>query len=159
MIRSDRGSETVQFAVAAPLLLLVVFSTMQVGGMMLAATQLSSDIVWACRQLDVAGLRHAADKEAFVKAGILGSATQLDPENLSVDRVLSRSEEVEAAGFSASGEPVDRRSKVTALSYEVRYDVPSILDVPGLSGRSFARQVDCRYVEGCAVEIQLGRAS
>lgn len=52
MVRSDRGSETVQFAIAAPLLLLVVFSTMQVGGMMLATTQLSSDIVRACNVPD-----------------------------------------------------------------------------------------------------------
>ncbi len=154
----DAGSEVVQFALAMPLLLLVVFSVVQVGGMVLAVNQVSSDIVRACRQLDAAGLQRAADKEAFVKEGIVGKATQLREENLSVENVSVETSIVRVEGLTEAGGMVDQRTSATAFSYDVRYNVPSILALPGLEGRVLARHVNCDYVDGRVIEVSLGAA-
>ena len=152
---SERGSEVVQFALVAPLLLFALFGIVQVGGMMLAASQVSSDITRACRQMDLAGLRLASDKEAFVKAGILGASTQLIPENLQVERVRLESAQTRVTRLLGEGDSAEQRTATARLSYDVRYEVPSILDVPGLSGRTFSRHVDCSYVEGRVIEVEV----
>ena len=45
----ERGSEIVQSVVAVPLVLLVVFATVQAGGMMLSVNRLTADLARACR--------------------------------------------------------------------------------------------------------------
>ena len=52
----------VQFVIVLPLLLELVFSIEQLACMTLAASQLSSEITRACRQLDATGFELAANK-------------------------------------------------------------------------------------------------
>ena len=80
----ERGSEMVQFLVVVPLVLLVLAAALQVGAVMLSIDRLTADVTRACRQLDAAGLSLAADKERFVKDELLGAATQLQPDLLTV---------------------------------------------------------------------------
>lgn len=153
---TERGSEVVQFAIAVPLLLFVVFGIMQVGGMMLAASQLSCGITRACRQLDIAGLQHAEDKEAFVKAGVLGAATQLVPSNLDVWQVRAFDQQERISQSATGGDIAEQLSTSTTLSYDIRYEIPSLLSLPGLFDQSFSRHVVCTYVEERVVEVRLG---
>ncbi len=86
----ERGSEIVQSVVAVPLVLLVVFAaTVQAGGMMLSVNRLTADLARACRQMDTAGLALAVDRERFVADEVLGAATQLKPDLLTVSNVRS----------------------------------------------------------------------
>ena len=85
----ERGSEIVQSVVAVPLVLLVVFATVQAGGMMLSVNRLTADLARACRQMDTAGLAFAVDRERFVADEVLGAATQLKPDLLTVSNVRS----------------------------------------------------------------------
>lgn len=154
-VRSERGSETVQFAVAVPLLLAVLFSIMQVGGMMLATSQVSSEVTRASRQLDVAGFELAADKTAFVKREVLGAVTQLKAENLRIDNVEWRREQ-QRSRESHEGGAMEQRTTVASVSYDVAYRLPAIAALPGLTGREIARHVQCALVDGRVIEVELG---
>lgn len=156
--RFEQGSEVVQFILAVPLLLFVLFAVVQVGGMMLSANQVGADITRACRQLDAAGLMRTTDKETFVKEGILGASTQLKGENLQVENVHAKSDTAISEVRLQSEGSIAQRTSTTTLSYDVSYEVPSILAFPGLSGRRLARHVDCAFVDGRAIEVSLGEA-
>lgn len=150
----ERGSEVVQFVVALPLLLLVVFAVVQLGGMTLAASQLSSEITRACRQLDVAGLERAADKEVFLKEEILGASTQLRAESLHVEHVSWRRAATRSSG-EETGLAIEQRTTAVELSYYVRYELPSLIQLPGLSGQMLVRKVESSLVEGRTIEVEV----
>lgn len=154
----DRGSEVVQFVLAVPLLLFMVFAIIQLGGMMLSANQLSADISRACRQLDVVGFESALNKETFIKEGILGKSTQLKESNLQVSAVQSKKDEQCLTGRLPDQGLVEQRTATTTLTYDVGYAVPSFLAVPGLSDGLLSRHVTCVYVDGRAIELALAAA-
>ena len=118
----ERGSEIVQFAVVVPLLMLVVFATVQLGGMTLVANQLSSEITRACRQFDVGGFERATDKEAFVEEGIVGASSQLRPNSLHVERGAVGTPDAAKSGrlrgrfHRAGGRPGSRSRTMCATS-------------------------------------------
>lgn len=154
--RSERGSEIVQFVVVLPLLLAMLFSIMQLAGMMLATSQVSSEITRACRQLDVVGFQRAADKERFVKDGILGASTQLDPDRLSVGGVTWAYEKRTQRQDVEDGSVLEQEALVAIASYDVRYRLPAIADLPGLTGKVLERHVRCSLVDGRTIEIERG---
>lgn len=154
---SERGSEVVQFVVTVPLLLFVVFAVVQVGGMTLAVSQVSSELTQAGRQLDVAGLELASDKEAFVKAGVMGASTQLKGDRLRVERVRVKQGGSRFVREASDGMSIEQRTTSIVLSYDVSYDLPSFLDVPGLADQVLRRHVEAEFVSGRAVEVEMGR--
>lgn len=147
-----------QFAVAFPLLLFVVVATMQVGGMMLSISRVSSDLVRACRSLDADGLALAADKDAFVKDRIVHASSTLVSENLVVEGAVctpvedDRRHPVRDAGLLA------QRTQGVAVSFDVSYEIPSLIDFPGLSGQRIARRVECVRLGQQTVEVEVGDA-
>lgn len=159
MVRmGERGSEIVQFVIVLSLLLAVLFSIMQLAGMELAASQVSSEITRACRQLDAAGFELASDKERFVKEGILGASTQLDPDRLFVGHVGWTSDQTKQKQEVRGGGVIEERVTVVAASYDVRYVLPALADLPGLTNRVLERRVQCSFVDGRTVEIVQERA-
>lgn len=156
MRKCERGSEIVQFTVALPLLLAVVFSIVQLAGMELAASQVSSEITRACRQFDAAGFETASNKERFVKEAILGFSSQLDPERLAVERVRWGYEKAVQEQKVPDGSVIGQRSTVVTASYDVRYRMPSIVDVPGLTERTLERHVQCSFIDGRVIEVERG---
>lgn len=151
---AERGSEVVQFVVVLPLLLLVVFAVVQIGGMTLVTSQLSSEITRACRQLDIAGLERAADKEAFLEAEILGASSQLKAELLQVDHVNWR-REAKRSTDEGQALAIEQRTTAVMLSYNVRYEMPSLMQAPGLSGHVLMRTVESTFVEGRTIEVEV----
>lgn len=156
MRRCERGSEIVQAVVAVPLLLLIVFSVVQAAGMMLTVSRVSTDITRACWQLDTAGLALAGDKEAFVKSELLGAATQLQADRLSVDSVvLSFASDEGQFGTTEGNLSVAQRTSVAQASFDVAYDLPVLAAIPGLDERTITRHVACARTEGRIVEVEV----
>lgn len=159
----ERGSEMVQFLVVVPLVLLVLAAALQVGAVMLSIDRLTADVTRACRQLDAAGLSLAADKERFVKDELLGAATQLQPELLTV-RDVRLSFDSDANSSLALAHPgsvedgllvIEERTSNGHFSFDVAYELPSLAAIPGMEHRSIARHVECARTEGRVVEVEV----
>lgn len=166
----ERGSEIVQSVVAVSLVLLVVFAAVQAGAMMLSVNRLTADLTRACQQMDTAGLVLAADRERFVADEVLGAATQLRPDLLTVSNV--RAEELAtmqgarlAAGAPSGGAGeegarsdagVVQRTDAVSVSFDVRYELPSLAAIPGLAHCAIARHVVCELMAGRIVEVEVG---
>lgn len=154
MVRvSEQGSEVVQFVVALPLLLVVLFSIVQLAGMMLATSQVSSEITRACRQLDAGGFELAADKERFIKDGIAGASTQLNLERLDVEHVQWRRGRTVQEREAWDGGRIEQQATVVTASYDVCYRLPVIANLPGFTERTLERHVECAFVDGQTIEI------
>lgn len=156
MIDYERGNESVQFVIAVPLLLAVVFATIQIGGMMLSTSRLSADIVRAGRHMNAGELDLAADKDEFVKNEIVHLSDQLVEDNLTVDHTTCSSigdDEVQPVQGEGS---IMRHVRRTAVSFDVSYEMPSIALLPGLSGRRITRHVECERADGKIFEVRVG---
>ncbi len=155
MSSRERGGEAVQFMVAVSALLLIVFGAVQIGGMMLSTTRISSDVLRACKQLNAAGIECAADREEFVKSQILSNSGQLIESNLSIDHVACSSVQVDRGHVAEGQESISLRRERMAVSFDLSYEIPSFLDLPGLSGRMLERHVECVRTGSSLVEVEM----
>ncbi|MEA5019887.1 MAG: TadE/TadG family type IV pilus assembly protein [Gordonibacter sp.] len=163
----ERGSEVVQAAVVLPLVLLVVFAVVQVGGMMLSTHRLAADLVRVSRQMDIGGLVLAGDKEAYLKSQLLGPRSQLQSECLRVENVELKLEQKgqgaqpskaeKVLGSDSSSSSIEQRMQMVKVSFDIAYDLPSMVVIPGLSGQTIMRHLDCTSVESRVVEVGMDR--
>lgn len=165
MNERERGSEVVQAAVVLPLILLVIFAVVQVGGMMLSTHRLAADLVRASRQMDIGGLVLAGDKEAYLKGQLLGPRSQLQSECLRVENVELEFEQRGGGGQSSgvkeiidSDSPsssIGQRIQVAKVSFDVTYNVPTIAILPGLMEHAITRHFTCASIESRVVEVEV----
>lgn len=152
----ELGSETVQFLVSFMCLLVLVFSTFQLGFLVLSVNEATAEIAQACRRLDVGGLALAHDKNAFVKEGILENGSRLVASNLDVSNVTfatsTSSMKYEGEGVS----DLQGRNTQTTLWCRVTYKVPVLFRLPGLSTWELSRSVECVCADRKVAEVNWG---
>lgn len=154
MNRNERGSEVIQAVVAVPLLLMVVFAVVQVGGMLLSINRVEADLMRACRHMDTGGLALATNKATFIEKEILGKAGQLVAERLNVENVvLTRDAKKKELADSSAGLPVSQKTTGIWVAFDVSYDLPEVAVIPGLTGRTVTRSVVCLCVDDRLVEV------
>lgn len=155
MRKGERGSEIVQFVIVMPFLLFMVFAVVQVGGTMLTINQITADLTRACRQIDAAGLSLAVDKEAFVRSELLGTATQLDESRLHISQItVSAEDEVGSHETSDAVSSIVQRTGVARISFDLAYDVPSLLAFPGLMDQRVTRHVEFSQTPDRVIEVE-----
>ncbi len=49
-----------------------------------------------------------------------------------------------------------QRTDAVRVSFDVRYELPSLMAVPGLAHRTIARHVECEQLAGRIVEVEVG---
>ena len=120
--------------------------------------------------MDTAGLVLAADRERFVADEVLGAATQLRPDLLTVSNVRAEELATMQGARLAAGEPsggageegarsdagVVQRTDAVSVSFDVRYELPSLAAIPGLAHCAIARHVVCELMAGRIVEVEVG---
>ena len=52
------------------------------------------------------------------------------------------------------GGVIEERATMVAVSYDVRYRLPAIADLPGLTGRVLERHVQCTFTDDRVIEIR-----
>ena len=154
----EGGNATIQFLIAAVFLLTLVFGGIQIGGMMLSANALASDLARASYQVDAGGLALAADKEAFVRDQIIAAGSTLSEDALTVAGVSVATSHAEATGGVREGAQglTEIASDTTRIevSFDVAYEIPSIIDMPGLSGQVLARHVEFVRIGERTIEVR-----
>lgn len=140
MARDEAGSEAVQFIFAVIALMAVLFGTLYGACYTTSASILSSELSQACLLLDTAGLAKAPDKARFVAREIADESSQLDVDSLQVSDVrIDVSNRVSAGGQGG----IDQRTKVSSVSFSIRYRFPLVLSVADMESARLERRVFC----------------
>lgn len=149
----DRGSELIQAIIGFPFLIMLVFGVVQIGGMALMTNRLASDITRAQEQIDVNGLVLAQDKDTFLRSEILRASGQLDEESLHVTNGSVSVTEKSETNSASQSSTVDETQQVAHVSYDVVYDMPSIINIPSLMGHELRRHIDFDHVVSRRIEV------
>lgn len=150
--KSESGSEIVQFAFAAPLLLAIMFATVYVACFAVSAFVLDSELSQACLRFDTAGLAAAEDKASFIAGEIADESSQLSPQNVKVSNV---SVSVQKRSLLAEKGSLEQRVRTTAIAFDVAYRLPVSSEIPGLSNLELAKHVFCEVENERVMEVSM----
>ncbi|MCY4727538.1 pilus assembly protein [Nocardioides sp. STR2] len=124
--RTERGASAVEFALVAPLLILVLFGIATFGFLFAQDLALSNAARQAARFAAVAG--HTCDD---VKAEAIAAAPLVD--DLGADDItVSMDDGISAGCGSSTAEPCRESEDGASVAVDITYEADVILPVPGL---------------------------
>lgn len=170
--KDERGAETIQLAIAMPLLLIVTMSIVQVCLMAFTTLTLENESEQAAWAVDLAALQKAESPERaneLVAQQILKRAIGLDKEKLKITGAALTSTDIYSA--APSPKPIANRNIICdeenryqlaqmvretsagLIEFDVSYELPTIISLPGLSHVKVSRHIARERVLSTRTEI------
>lgn len=154
--RDERGSESLLSAFIIPIIVLTVFACMQASVAAYEVNALAMSVDTAVLKADFSGALASGDLKSAVRDEIASAGPGLDEAGLAVDEARvewnTRADAASARGNMASS--ISKDTTTATLTAKVSYDVPSIVDVPGLSGMRVCRDVSVEVPVSSTIEVR-----
>lgn len=157
----ESGAETVEFAIALPILLVAVVFLMQLCLFAMAGLSLDAQVTKGTWEVSAKELVASADRDAVVKRAILADAL-LDPDALTVENahVTTYSRNERSQSDSAKDQVLGlergeyRHDKsLCRVEADVSYVAPGIVSVPGVTDVPIRRHVSHVIVDTDRIEV------
>lgn len=172
--RSELGAETIQLAFAVPVLLVTFMGILQLCIMAFFTLTLNSEAEQAAWSVDLESISEsdAEERNALVKQAIVESSAVIDAQRLSVENSTFKTSEPYSyeqmtpisnsdnalvdknSGFSYSLSEMYRSVAAGLVEFDVSYRLPSIINLPGLSGTTITKHVVRERVLSTKTEVR-----
>lgn len=157
--RNELGAETVQLAFTMPLLLIVIMAFVQLCMMAFSMLTLSSEVEQAAWYVDLEKLANAADDEAnsLVEEAIIACSSTVDRDSLEVSGAAFTQQDSYSHRTTTAiiNNPIVsdeeehryqlgelyRETSAGLVEFDVSYELPSIIKLPGLSHMRISKHV------------------
>ena len=161
---NEQGGETVEFAIALPILLVTAIAIIQLCLAGLQILALDAQVTKGSWDVTASELIASSDQAATVKTAILADGALLADDNLTVENCTVSTDSTEAVsglpehcmdetGMDDAGEFV--HSKATAhVEADVSYNVASIVNIPGVTDMTITRHLSHTLVDTDRIEIR-----
>ncbi len=161
-LQDEKGAETVEFAIALPILLVTAIAIIQLCLAGLQIMSLDAQITKGSWDVNATALATSADKNAYVRDAIAEGAL-LDKDGLTIENcvVTSYTEQSKSDVDSKvkdelnleEGQLVHDKA-VAHVEADLKYRIASIINLPGLSGVTLNRHLSHDIVDNDRIEIR-----
>lgn len=153
-IRACRGSETVEAALALPVLLLVAFCCLQLALAAYQCAAMSSAVSEAAAKADfTSALSPGADMDREVEKALAAASPGLLEDRIDVTGARSGASSVEFSETSSGAGGVSDDKTLARISATVTYRVPTILSAWGLGDLTVSRDISATVVSRERTEV------
>lgn len=162
LLRNEQGAETVELAIALPIVFIVCFAVVQLALTLFTSNSLSSQISSASWNINPQELAESSDPNKTVKDTILEYSVGLVPDSLEVTNAqVSFETNNEETALPA----VDKNTNLgitefahdqtlARIQVDISYDVPSIMDFAGLDLLDLSRHLDHTVIASDRMEVR-----
>lgn len=154
-LRGEEGSQTVQAAVAVPVIIVVLCVACQVAYMAVSESVLSSQIHKASTAIDVSRIS-ARDADGELKRQIASYSDMIDADRLAVENtsVTYPPASVERADVEGGGvSSMEKRVQTAVVTADVAYEIPSMISAFGFDGITVTRHIESVQTVDANVEV------
>ncbi len=169
---NEDGAETIQLAMAIPMVFLLSVAVAQIGIMAFSVLTLDGSVQQAAWAVDLEELESAGSPQSangLVLDQIKRRSTALDFSKLSVSGAAFTSTDVYS--MPATSKPIANRNVICSdeeryqlaqmvretsaglIEFDVSYELPTLIDIPGLSHVKVTKHVACERVVSTRTEI------